>query len=299
MKRRGWRNERAPRPTRGHVRRLRAALLGTSLAGGALAGALAGDALLARAFPERAAQVRLAVAGNRHAGALELAAAAGVGPGVRLAELDLEAVRAGVAAHPWVRSVRVAALPPDRLIVAVEEREAVAVAEVGGAHWLVDRDGAAFVQASAGAALPALSGATARDDARLADGVAWLAALGAHRLPAPAELALADADPARAPAFSLPEASAAPGARVLLGAGERDAKLARLARLLAARLPELANAAEIDLRFGADVILRAVSNAASPVPPGAQRAQRPVSNAASPVPPGAQRAQRAKQQAGG
>jgi hypothetical protein len=263
MKRRGWRNERAPRPTRGRVRRLRGLLLGASLAGGALSGALGGGALLARAFPERAAQVRLAVAGNRHASGLELAAAAGVGPRVRLGGLDLAAVRAGVEAHPWVRRARVAALPPDQLVVAVEEREAVALAAVGGALWLVDRDGAAFVHAPERTALPLLAGAAARDDARLADGVAWLEALARHRLPAPLELALADADPARAPAFSLPEASAAPGARVLLGAGERDAKLARLARLLAAGLPETASAAEIDLRFGADVILR-------PRPPAAE-----------------------------
>jgi hypothetical protein len=263
MKRRGWRNERAPRPTRGRVRRLRGALLGASLAGGALAGALLGEALLARAFPERAAQVRLSLSGNRQAGALELAAAGGVGPGVRLAELDLEAVRAGVASHPWVRSARVAALPPDRLIVAVEEREPVALAGIGGALWLVDRDGVAFLHAPEGAALPVLAGAAARDDARLADGVAWLDALARHALPAPVELALADADPTRAPAFALPASSAAPGARVLLGAGERDAKLARLARLLAAGVPELASAAEIDLRFGADVILR-------PRPPAAE-----------------------------
>jgi hypothetical protein len=274
MKRRSWRNERAPRPTRDRVRRLRGALLGASLAVGALVGALGGEALLARAFPERAAQVRLALAGNRHAPARELAAAAGVGPGVRLADLDLAAVRAGVAAHPWVARARVAALPPDQLIVAVEEHEAVAMAPIGGALWLVARDGAAFVHAAGGEALPTLVGAATRDDARLADGVAWLEALARHRLPAPAELALADADPARAPAFSLPPGGAAPGARVLLGAGERDAKLARLARLLAAGLTELASAAEIDLRFGADVILRAASHAASPVPPGAQRAQR-------------------------
>jgi hypothetical protein len=274
MRRRSWRNERAPRPTRGRVRRLRGALLGAALASGAVAGAFGGEALLARAFPERAAQVRLAVAGNRQASGVELAAAAGVGPGVRLADLELDAVRAGVAAHPWVRRARVAALPPDQLVVAVEEREAVALAAVGGALWLVDRDGAAFVHAPEGAALPVLAGAAARDDARLADGVAWLEALARHQLPPPLELALADADPGRAPAFSLPAASAAPGARVLLGAGERDAKLARLARLLAAGLPEAASAAEIDLRFGADVILRAASHAASPVPPGAQRAQR-------------------------
>jgi hypothetical protein len=103
------------------------------------------------------------------------------------------------------------------------------------------------------------------------------------------QLALTDADPARAPALALAAGTAAPGARVLLGAGERDAKLARLARLLAAGLPELGTAAEIDLRFGADVILRP-----RPAPEVV-----PLSDAASPVPPGAQRAERAKQRTGG
>jgi hypothetical protein len=64
----------------------------------------------------------------------------------------------------------------------------------------------------------------------------------------------------------------APGARVLLGAEERDAKLARLARLLAAGLPELRTAAEIDLRFGADVILRPRPAAEPAAPDGASAA---------------------------
>ncbi len=256
MRRRGWRNERTGRVSRARSRRLRAALLALALGGGAAAGALAGETLLARAFPERAAQVRLSVAGNRHAPGLELAAAAGVGPGVRLDSLDLAQVRAGVASHPWVRSARVAALPPDRLLVSVEEREPVALAPIGDATYWVDRSGAAFLPAAEGVALPRLLGAARPDDPRLADGVAWLEALAAHGLPAPAQLALADADPARAPSLALPAGTPAPGALVLLGAGERDAKLARLARLLAAGLPELATAAEIDLRFGPDVIVR-------------------------------------------
>jgi hypothetical protein len=241
--------------SRAGSRRLRAAVLAVAFGGGASGGALSGDTLLARAFPERAAQVRLALRGNQHAEALELAAAAGVGPGVRLASLDLAQVRAGVASHPWVRSVRVAALPPDRLLVAVEEREPVALAPIGETTWLVDRSGLAFLPAD-GQPLPVLAGAAAPDDPRLADGVAWLEALAAHGIPAVAALALADADPLLAPALVLDAGAAAPGARVLLGSGERDAKLARLSRLLAAGLPELATAAEIDLRFGADVILR-------------------------------------------
>jgi hypothetical protein len=271
VRRRSWRNERAARVSRASSRRLRAAVLALALAAGVGAGALSGETLLARAFPERAAQVRLALRGNQHAPAHELAAAAGVGPGVRLAALDLAQVRAGVASHPWVKSVRVAALPPDRLLVAVEEREPVAVAPIGAARWLVDRSGTAFVPAAEGEALPLLLGAAAPDDPRLAEGVAWLEALAAHGIPAPAQLALSDPDPARAPALALPAGAAAPGARVLLGAGERDAKLARLARLLAAGLPELRAVGEIDLRFGADVILRAPAEAAGPAAPAESR----------------------------
>jgi hypothetical protein len=43
---------------------------------------------------------------------------------------------------------------------------------------------------------------------------------------------------------------------VTLGPGEREAKLARLAALLAARRPEVAAALEIDLRFGDRMVLR-------------------------------------------
>jgi len=235
---------------------VRAAVWLLALGVGIAGGALRGEALLARALPERASQLRLAVLGNLHASPLELATAAGVGPGTRLAALDLKRVQAGLTAHPWVAKVRVTTLPPDLLLVAVEEREPVAVAQIGAERWLVDRSGSAFLAAAPGTALPALVGARARDDARLAEGVAWLDAFAAHGIGAARGLFLVDADPARAPALELASDAPAPGARVLLGTGERDAKLDRLARLLAAGLPELRTAAEIDLRFGADVILR-------------------------------------------
>jgi hypothetical protein len=163
----------------------------------------------------------------------------------------------------------VATLPPGLLLVAVEEREPVAVAQIGADAWLVDHSGRAFLTAAPGTALPALVGANARDDARLAEGVAWLDALAAHGIGAPRGLFLLDADPARVPALELGADAAAPGARVLLGTGERDAKLERLARLLAANPPELRSSAEIDLRFGADVILRPRPAAEPAAPDGA------------------------------
>jgi cell division protein FtsQ len=254
MKQHGWRNERRAQPGRAlrrHAGRLRALFWLAALGLGVAAGATRGAEWLARALPERAGAVRLAVVGQRHTRPEELLAAAGVAPGTKLAALDLARVRESVRALPWVRSARVAALPPNRLIVAIEEREPVAIARLGGARWWVDRDGRAFAPAVAGAALPELVGALAPDDLRLADGVAWLSALQASGLGAPRRVVLADRDPAAAPALEL-----AGGLRVLLGEGERERKLARLARLLAAEPPELATTAEIDLRFGADVILR-------------------------------------------
>jgi hypothetical protein len=161
-----------------------------------------------------------------------------------------------VLTHPWVESARVTVLPPDLLLVSVSEREPVAVAEIGSERWLVDHGGRAFLPADSAATLPTLAGVSTKDDGRLAEGVAWLDALAAHGITAQG-LLLADRDPKRTPALELAADAAAPGAVVLLGAvGEREATLTRLAELLAAGLPELGTTAEIDLRFGDDVILR-------------------------------------------
>jgi cell division protein FtsQ len=229
-----------------------------ALAFGVLAGALRGDALLARAFPERAARVRYAVIGNARTSAEELAAAAatGVPPGTGLGALDLVAVEAALGGHPWVRKARVAALPPDRLILAVEEREPVAVARLAGEAVLVDRDGTAFAPASEGTGLPELRGAGRPGGPPLADGVALLAALEAEGLSAPRALILGGEEASGVPALELGSDAPAPSARVLLGRDDHAAKLARLAELLRAGLPELGSAAEIDLRFGEDVVLR-------------------------------------------
>jgi len=259
VRRRRWQNERKTRPAErllGSPRLLRAGVWLAAGCFGALIGALRGEALFVRAFPERAAQVRFAVMGNVHTSAGELVAAAGVSPGTGLRSLDLARVRAALAAHPWVREARVAALPPDRLILAVEEREPVAVARLAGVARLVDRDGTAFAPAPANASLPELRGAGAPGGPPLAEGVALLAALEALGLRAPRALILGGEANAAVPALELAADAKAPGARVLLGPDDPASKLARLAELLAADPPELANAAEIDLRFGENVVLR-------------------------------------------
>jgi hypothetical protein len=83
-----------------------------------------------------------------------------------------------------------------------------------------------------------------------------LDAVAEQGLPAPRVLILAGEAPGTTPALELALGTTAPGARVLIGHDDQPAKLARLARLLEAGLPELAEVEEIDLRFGDDVVLR-------------------------------------------
>jgi cell division protein FtsQ len=254
-----WRNERPARGPRLGLpasRNVRVSIWVGALALGAGAGALRGDALLTGAFPERAAHLRYAVIGNERATARELADAAAVAAGPSFQALDLPAVRSALAGHPWVRRARVAALPPDRVILAVEEREPVAVARLAGETRLVDRDGTAFAPAADAAGLPELVGAGTPGTPPLAEGVALLDAVAEQGLPAPRALILGGAEPGTTPALELAPDAVAPGARVLLGPDDQRAKLARLAELLRAQLPELAAVAEIDLRFGDDVVLR-------------------------------------------
>jgi cell division protein FtsQ len=274
MKGTRWRNERPKRsrwPVLPASRGVCASVWLGALVSGALAGALGGNALLTGLFPERATRLRYAVIGNERATALELATAAAVAPGTSFEALDLPAVRSALAGHPWVRHARVAALPPDRVILAVEEREPVAVARLSGEARLVDRDGTAFAPAGAGTDLPELVGAGAPGAPPLLDGVTLLDAVAEQGLPAPRVLILAGEEPGTTPALELAPGTTAPGARVLIGNDDQPAKLARLARLLEAGLPELAEVEEIDLRFGDDVVLRPRPEAAQGETVGVRR----------------------------
>jgi cell division protein FtsQ len=70
--------------------------------------------------------------------------AAHVPAGAHLAELDLAAIRARVAALAPVRSVDVSRDWPDGVLVKVTERTPVAVVQIGGRYQAVDADGVLF-----------------------------------------------------------------------------------------------------------------------------------------------------------
>jgi len=224
-------------------RRLHALLLGLSLAGGAwLSSAWLADATLET----------ISVRGARHLSAQAIAEASGVAPGAPLAALDRQSVAARLAEHAWIEQARVLALPGGRLLLAVVEREPVAVL-AGEEPWAVDAAGSPFAPAPAAGleALPRLVAAHAAAPRDLAQAVALVRRLPELGLAAPLEVGIAAPNDPQGLSLRLPDLAP----RVVLGRDDLDAKLADLIRVLEAKLPELANATRLDLRFQDQAVL--------------------------------------------
>jgi len=222
------------------------------------------ERLLGRLAPERAVLHGVSVAGCERVPPPELVAHAGLAAGMPLAAIDLGAIERDLAAHPWVRSSRATLLPLGRMLIDVEERVPVAlVRDVAGGPHFVDASGHIFADAPLDAALPELRGleSDAAGDApepRLAQGARLLERFAAHGIrPAPTDVWLGGDAPERLPAVSWGEPDQG-GLRAVIGGGALEEKLGYLAELLQAGLPEVAQATEIDLRFGERVILRGV-----------------------------------------
>lgn len=143
-----------------------AALLAVFVAGGALYGAGASDAFV---------YDRLEVSGlewTNEAVVLELV---DVPKGANLFALRTAPIAARVADLPTVAAVRVDVRLPDTIAIRVTERQAILLWSVGEAHYVVDRDGVAFVELDAAGA--AASGLPVVVDSRAATS----AALGVGR----------------------------------------------------------------------------------------------------------------------
>jgi cell division protein FtsQ len=258
LPRRRRRGRRLRRRRSARQRALLLAIWGAAAAFGLAAGIETSEPVLARLRPEVLAVESVALVGARHAAPDELVAALGLAAGTPVLSVDAPELRRRVEAHPWVARARVTLLRPGRVLLAVEEREPVAIALLGNPptrFWL-DAEGVPFLpvgNGDAGAKVAVVGPAEARPgsaDPRFAEGVALAGALGRHGL------AVREVQVARGEAAELPVLVFENGARVLLGAGDHDAKLARLGALLRARLPEVAAAREIDLRFGDRMVLR-------------------------------------------
>ncbi len=251
-------------PRRRSAWRGRAALLAVSAAVGLLLG---GPLLRLAAHATRVDSIH--VRGARQLTPEAVVRATGLAAGAALASVDAAGVAARVAQLPWIAKARAVRLPLGPVVVGIEERVAVALARAGAEAAFVDATGTAFAaaDADADAALPQLVVADAlelgRPDPRL------IAALElAYRLP---ELGLALPSEVRVAADGDPEGLSLrlPGlaARIVLGREDREARLADLARLLSAGLPEVGSAESLDLRIADRVVLRS-----PPSPGGAAQA---------------------------
>lgn len=229
--------------------------------------------LLERTYQQ--APVRLgtiAVQGNRHLSAAEVALASGLARQAPVAGIDRSQVVASLEMHPWILRAEALYLPAGRLLVSIEERVPFMAigspeGEAGTLVWhLVDRDGVAFAIATPDdlPGLPRLRSDRApilgERDPRLVEAIAVT-----DRFPT---LALVDESPATPQALELPSDGSeagwvlhfeSPQRRVLLGRDSLEKRLERLALLLAADLEATRAAEVIDLRFADRAILRGAS----------------------------------------
>ena len=84
------------------------------------------------------------VEGHSRRSAAEVAKAAGVSVGKNIFGLDLEVAKAGVVADPWIVEASVTRKLPSTVHIAVVEREARALAAIGGELYLATADGDLF-----------------------------------------------------------------------------------------------------------------------------------------------------------
>ncbi|WMS40857.1 cell division protein FtsQ/DivIB [Acuticoccus sp. MNP-M23] len=103
--------------------------------------------------------------GQEHTSDSAIIAAVGLGPGVTLLGLDVEAARARLEGLPWVKTAAVRKSLPDRLLVEIEEREPFARWRWSGHEVVIDRHGNVLADdvPSRYRSLPLVAGAGAND----------------------------------------------------------------------------------------------------------------------------------------
>lgn len=111
---------------------------------------------------------KLDVTGTLRRAPDQLTKQAGVKLGDNLFGVDTEVAERRLLEDPWIASAKVERRIPATLAIHVEEREAQAIASVGGSLYLVSREGEPFKQLEDGDPqdLPVISGITGDDFAR-------------------------------------------------------------------------------------------------------------------------------------
>ncbi len=235
-----------------------------TLAGLALLGATTHSAIEARCKDalrgERFQVSAVTVMGNEHITAQEVLHSLALPDRTALVDLDPDLLEARLVAHPHVASATILRWPPAKLLVQVEERTPSAVVFLPGQRqpYLVDAEGRPYAPAGTlhVTNFPILVSATPSEIGE-ADATLALAVELAHNalrygLGETARVHLG----AEGDTEGISLALGGGAQRVILGTGDFIAKLSRLRALHEADLPEVAAAAEIDLRFRDQVVLR-------------------------------------------
>lgn len=109
-----------------------------------LAAAVAGFGVWLLWFSTVLTANHVTVTGTGYLSGEDIRSAAAISSTEQLVRLDVGAVRTRVAALAPVRSVSVRRVWPDRVRIDVEERQPVAVIDIGGSIRAIDRDGVVF-----------------------------------------------------------------------------------------------------------------------------------------------------------
>ena len=224
---------------------------------------------LARRFA-RVTEVQ--VEGAHYLDAARVQAIAGVKPGVDLLALDLDQVRQRLLLHPRIAHATVTRLSPRAIRIAVAEREPVLLVP-HGVPWEVDSSGVLLAPLAEGvvADVPLLHGfdatalraGTQLETPEVRRGLAWVMALGQRELALADQVSEIDVSGTRATGILLMS-----GTRVLTPAWPPDTRTLSALRVVLAELQHRGTrAAEVDLRFAHQVIVRPAPQ--EPPPAGA------------------------------
>jgi cell division septal protein FtsQ len=213
----------------------------------------------------------ISVRGASHLAVAEIAIATGVSRSAALSSIEPASVEKRLEDHAWIAEARALRLPTGRLLVGVKETVPVAVLAAGSPEqtFLVDASGVPFAAAAEhpDEALPrvviARAVAPLEPNEEVARAVQLARDLPRFGLAQPVMVSIAAENDRRGFTLRLPGLRA----RIVLGREDFDAKLRELARLLAADVPEIGIATELDLRFADQAVLRN-----EPPPEGAEQA---------------------------
>lgn len=90
------------------------------------------------------------VRGCRELTEKEVLALAALKPSQTIMAVNMKAMARRIASHPWVKSVAIGREFPQRLVVDIREREALALCKRAGELYLVDKEGVLFKKLTAG-----------------------------------------------------------------------------------------------------------------------------------------------------